>query len=77
MFLVSLILLMLSILGCVATTPAGSLTSTEPHILVKVQRGDHITEISFQGDSVILEKDMMFDVIDKIQDIHKQNQNDK
>ena len=64
--------------GCVATTPAGSLESTEPHINVKVQRGDHITEISFQGDTVLAEEQMMFKVIDRLQEIHIQNiQNDQ
>ena len=60
--------------GCALTTPAGlSVESSEPHIDIHIVRGDHSTEISFQGDSVLNEKEMMFEVIDKIQTIHSDN----
>ena len=60
--------------GCSLTTPAGvAMESSEPHIKIHITRGDHDTEISFQGDTVLAEKGMMFEVIDKIQDIHIKN----
>ena len=68
------IILVLFLNGCAITTPTGvAINSTEPHIEIHITRGDHSTEISFQGDSVLAEKEMMFEVMDKIQSIHIYN----
>jgi len=71
---ITVLLFILVIHGCAVTAPTGlSVESSEPHIDIHIVRGDHSTQISFQGDTVLAEKDMMFDVIDKIQTIHSDN----